>query len=73
MPLSALASGASAEVAAIRSADPVRLMKLGSLGVVPGVTLTLLQRWPAFIVAFGETQLSLDGAVVGEVWVRALT
>lgn len=67
MTLADLCSGQIAEVTEIASADSGRLMKLASLGVVPGCTIRLQQRRPAYVILVGETLLSLDQAVAADI------
>jgi Fe2+ transport system protein FeoA len=66
-----LQPGQSSEVLSIKSADSGRLMKLSALGLVPGSTIRLQQRYPAFIIWVDETQLSLDSSVAKEIMVSA--
>lgn len=68
--LAELRPGQSAEVVRIGSADNGRLLKLSSLGLAPGSHIRLQQRSPAYIVWVGETQLSLDGEVAREIFLR---
>ncbi len=67
-----LRPGQSAEVVSINAADAGRLIRLGSLGVVPGVIVTVQQHEPACVIQVGETELSLDGEVTREIMTRAL-
>ena len=68
--LAELGSGQSAEVVDIRSEDGSRLLKLAGFGLVPGSRIRLQQRFPAYIVWIGETQVSLDGEVAREIVLR---
>ncbi len=72
VPLAALRPGQSAEVVTVAATDRHRLMKLASLGMVPGVVITLRQWHPACILDLGETELSLDGEVTREIMMRVL-
>lgn len=65
--LAELQPGQSGRVAEIRSEDGNRLMKLASLGVIPGSLLRLQQRRPVYIVWVGETMLSLERAVAQDI------
>jgi Fe2+ transport system protein FeoA len=53
----------------LTSTSPGRLVKLASLGVMPGVRITLLQRQPAVVVRIAETSVALDGEVAEEILV----
>jgi Fe2+ transport system protein FeoA len=54
----------------IASASPERVVKLSSLGVMPGVTITLLQRTPAVVVQIAETSIALDGDVAEDILIE---
>jgi Fe2+ transport system protein FeoA len=67
LPLIDLQPGQSARIAEINSEDIGRLMKLASLGVVPGSLIRLQQRKPVFVIWVGETMLSLERAVAQDI------
>jgi Fe2+ transport system protein FeoA len=67
LPLIDLQPGQSARIAQINSEDSARLMKLASLGVVPGSLIRLQQRKPVFIIWVGETMLSLERTVAEDI------
>lgn len=67
--LTALAPGASATIVRVASADPGRLVKLSSIGLMAGVRVVLLQRRPAVLVKVAETSIALDRAVADEILV----
>ncbi len=62
-----LAPGQTAEVAQIRAQDDGRLLRLSSLGLAPGCRIRLQQRYPAYVIWVGETQLSLDQDVAQDI------
>jgi DtxR family Mn-dependent transcriptional regulator len=68
--LKALRPGTSAEVVKVTATENGRLLKLSALGLVPGSRIWLQQRSPAYVIWLGETQLSLDEAVAGEIWLN---
>ena len=68
-PVSRLRSGESAHVVRIASADPSRLVRLASLGLVAGVSVTLVQRSPALVLQVGETCIALDTEIAGDILV----
>ena len=57
----------------IASTSPERLVKLSSLGVMPGVRVTLIQRNPAVGVQIAETSIALDGEVADDILVERAT
>ena len=69
-PLSALALGERGTIARVAAADPGRLVKLSSLGLIAGVEVTLLQRRPAVLLRIAETQIALDPDVASDIWIE---
>ena len=67
--LSRLRVGESGIIVRIASAAPERLVKLSSLGVMPGVRVTLVQRNPAVVLRIAETSIALDGEVADDILV----
>lgn len=70
VPLSSLLAGGSGRVVSVGSHDPCLLDQLGSMGLVPGTLVTMLQRRGAFVVKVGETMLAMDARVAHGVLVQ---
>ncbi|MBE7414956.1 MAG: ferrous iron transport protein A [Deltaproteobacteria bacterium] len=64
--------GDTGRIIFIASNSHVRLDKLGSLGIVPGSTIRVHQKRPAFVIQLGETTLALDPEIIKEIYVRKL-
>lgn len=47
-----------------------RLDRLSALGVIPGNTITLLQKQPSLVVQVDHTEIALDKEIAGEIFVR---
>jgi Fe2+ transport system protein FeoA len=71
-PLTSLAAGESGRVRRIVSDPPELLVKLSSLGLVPGAVVQLQQRRPAAIVRIGETTVALDSEIADGILVDLL-
>ena len=69
-PLSKLGTGESGTVVRIVSTAPDRVVKLSSLGVMPGVSIRLVQRLPAVVLQIAETTIAIDREVADEIWVE---
>lgn len=69
--VSSLRAGESGIVASIVPAAPERVVKLSSLGVMPGVRVTLVQRTPAVVLRIGESTIALDGEVAEGILVES--
>jgi len=69
VPLTSLETGERGRIVYIRPRDRHRLERLASLGLNPGVILTLHRRRPAFCVRFEETELAFDRDVAEDIHV----
>ena len=69
-PLPTLRNGESGVIARIDAVAPERLVKLSSLGVMPGVRVVLVQRNPAVVLRIAETTIAVDRAVADEILVE---
>ena len=69
-PLTELDIGESGRIVFIVPKTHARLDKLGAMGLVPGSTVRLHQRKPAYVIELGEMTLALDPEIVGEIYVR---
>jgi DtxR family Mn-dependent transcriptional regulator len=65
--LSRLKAGQKARIAYLEGEASPRIQKLLSLGLTPGRTIELLQRWPVIVVRVDATQVALDFDVADSV------
>jgi Fe2+ transport system protein FeoA len=70
VPLHRIQPGQRVQVIELKSDNHARLARLGALGLMPGSWLVVLQRKPALVLRVGETEISLDDSVAGEILVR---
>jgi DtxR family Mn-dependent transcriptional regulator len=70
VPLTALEIGEKGRIIFIVPKSHARLDKLGSLGLVPGSTVRIHQKRPAYVIEIGETTLGLDPEIVKEIYVK---
>lgn len=68
--LSELRTGRSAIIARIVTTEPSRMVKLSSLGVMPGARVTLVQRHPAVVLRVAETSVAVDMDVAEDILVE---
>jgi len=59
--LADLLVGRSGEVVAVEAPDQAGYRRLFALGLVPGATVTLIQRFPTFVFNVGRTTIAVDG------------
>jgi Fe2+ transport system protein FeoA len=71
-PLSQLRPGEGARVVHVVARETARLIKLSTMGVVPGAVIRLVQRKPAVVLEIGHTTLALDEAIMADIFVARL-
>ena len=69
-PLSEMQAGQGGPIAYIQMNNPQRLQKLMAMGVLPGVPVTLLRRFPSFVFDAGYSQFAVDEAIASDIYVR---
>lgn len=69
VPLTEWPEGVSVRVTALSRVDSPSTAHLVALGVVPGAMLTLVQRYPAFVVRIGHAEFALDQELAGRIHV----
>lgn len=69
-PLCDLQPGQGGRIAYIQMNSPRRLQKLMAMGVLPGVSVTLLRRFPSFVFEAGYTQFAVDEDIAADIYVR---
>ena len=52
--------GETARVAYFSTREHSRLLKLSALGISPGSSIKLIQKWPAYVVQCEETEVALE-------------
>jgi DtxR family Mn-dependent transcriptional regulator len=65
-----LAENESARVSCLVDPGAPAAVRLASAGVLPGTELTLVQRWPAFVLRIGYAELAIDRETAGLIRVR---
>ncbi|MFQ5975546.1 MAG: FeoA family protein [Candidatus Hydrothermarchaeales archaeon] len=68
--LSELAPGEEGKIAYMTTKKHRRMQKLMAMGVLPGVTVKLIQSFPSFVLEVEETQIALDKEIAEEIFVR---
>jgi len=71
-PLSTINAGKTVKVVYISTKSHTSLDRLTGIGVIPGLELTLHQKFPSMILQYGETQLALDNDIAKNVFVRII-
>jgi DtxR family transcriptional regulator, Mn-dependent transcriptional regulator len=68
--LTGLRPGARGAVTCLEEPWTTDAARLAGLGVLPGVRLRLLQRYPAYVIQLGRSQIAIDSALAARVRVR---
>jgi DtxR family Mn-dependent transcriptional regulator len=71
-PLGRLAVGERGRIVYIVPRDPQRLVKLSTMGIVPGATISLQQKSPAAVLRVGETTLAVDPEIAAEIYIKKI-
>ena len=61
--------GESARVAYLSTGEHSRLLRLSALGVTPGISIRLLQKWPSYIIECDETEIAVEEDVARNIYV----
>ena len=69
-PLSDLQPGQRGQIAYIQMNNPRRLQKLMAMGVLPGVSVKLLRRFPSYVFEAGYSQFAVDEEIASAIYVR---
>ncbi|MEE8597575.1 MAG: metal-dependent transcriptional regulator [bacterium] len=71
-PLSLIKAGKKVKIVYISTKSHASLDRLTGIGVIPGLELTIHQKFPSMILQYGETQLALDNDIAKNVFVRII-
>lgn len=68
--LTELKAGERGEIAYLSTADPKKMQKLMSMGVLPGNQLHLSRTFPTFVFRVGNSEFAVDDELAREIFVR---
>jgi Fe2+ transport system protein FeoA len=68
--LAAMRVGGETEIIAVRPRDQRTLQRLVTMGLVPGVRIRLLRRFPCYLIELGHAQIALDRELASAIIVR---
>ena len=58
------------EVAYLHAKDNSQMQKLMSIGVLPGMSISLLQKFPSYVLQLGQAQFAVDKELASSICVR---
>lgn len=70
MPLSQLTDGNEAVISQVDTRDRETLNKIMALGILPGMSVTMIQRYPTFVFQVGNTRVTADEDLVNKILVN---
>lgn len=68
--LSELEAGDRGEVSYLHTKDKSQMQKLMSMGMLPGVPLALIQKFPSYVLQLGQSQFAIDKDLASAIHVR---
>lgn len=60
------------KVAYIHTKDQLKLQKLMAMGVLPGINITLIQKFPSYVFQLGNSQFAVDKELASAIYVRLM-
>jgi len=65
--------GQKGKVAYLQTRDPKQLQKLMAMGILPGVAIVLLQKFPSYVFQVGQSQFAIDKELAEPIFIRTHT
>lgn len=58
------------QIAYLQTKDASQMQKLISIGVLPGISITLQQKFPSYVFQLGQSQFAIDKELASAIYVR---
>ncbi len=58
------------KIAHINTHDHKKLQKIMAMGVLPGMAVTLIQKFPSYVFQVGQSQFAIDKELASCIYVR---
>jgi len=69
-PLSELQVKDKGKIAYLQAKDTTQMQKLISIGAIPGLSITLMQKFPSYVFQIGQSQFAIDKELASSIYVR---
>jgi len=69
-PLAELESRDRGHIAYLQAKDAPQMRKLISIGAIPGVSISLVQKFPSYVFKIGHSQFAVDKELASAIYVR---
>lgn len=70
LPLVDVHVGDKGKVEFLKTKDAVQLQQLMGIGVIPGVSIVLQQKFPAYVFSLGHSQFAVDKNLAQAIYVQ---
>ncbi|MCX7923932.1 MAG: ferrous iron transport protein A [Clostridia bacterium] len=67
IPLTLLKAKEKAKVVSLKTDDKFKVRKLTAFGIMPGVEISVIQKYPAVVIQVGFTQVALDDNIASQI------
>lgn len=71
-PLSELEAKDRGKIAYLHAKDNSQMQKLMSIGVLPGMAVSLYQKFPSYVLQLGQAQFAIDKELASSIYVRLI-
>ena len=68
--LSSMEPKKTGKISHLETKDPGILQKLIAMGILPGMTVTLLRRSPSYLFEMDQTRYAVDREIANHIYVR---
>jgi len=68
--MTALAINQKGKITRIDTHDHKKLQKIMAMGVLPGMAITLIQKFPSYVFQVGQSQFAIDKELASCIYVR---
>lgn len=62
--------GTKGKVAYLHTKDNKKLQKLMAMGILPGVSIQVVQKFPSYVLKIGNSQIAMDEEMARDVFIR---
>ena len=69
-PLADLSVGEGGRVSYLYTEEPARIQELVAIGVLPGASVKLIRKFPAYVFSLGESEFAVDEPMARAIYVR---
>jgi DtxR family Mn-dependent transcriptional regulator len=72
MPLTELRKNINVKVSYLQTRNRSALQKMIAMGILPDTKISLIQKFPSYVLQIGKSQFAIDKELAGNVYVRTI-